>query len=141
MHADLSQLACQFLRNKRSGTSEDALHGRDDALFEIICVLALMSPERNKVASSTQQGKRADGYLYKSGFPPLVIWEEKDVDGKLQAAKDDLNKKFFFLPHYGQLSSIVGVAIAGNMVSFGTLRDGFTQRASFDLNDTRQRIG
>jgi len=117
----LSNHVVNFLQNKKSGTTEDALHGRDDNLLFLIETICSLKIQRNAASESTIKASRPDGQLFKPGFPPTVIFEEKDTDGSIEAAKQDLVYKFTWLPHYEKLQFIIGIAIAGDSVVFGEL--------------------
>lgn len=150
-HRRLSQLVCSFVENRKHGTrSEDALHGRDDHLLDIICLVSGLQPERNTVSFSTKQQTRSDVYLALPGCPPLVHVEEKAAEGDLPKAISELSEKFCALPHYDRrLQFIVAIAIAGDFVQFGLLPlvDGGNafqylpnHTHAFSLADVRQRL-
>ncbi len=96
----VASAVCEFLQNERTGTTEDGLHHRDDALMKIIREIAVLKPERNTTSDSTLAQTRPDGYLYSEGFPPVVVWEEKSKDSELDEARADLRNKFRWLQHY-----------------------------------------
>ena len=123
VHGPLALHASQFLANIKAGThSEDALHGRDDSLLKVICLLANLKTERITISVSTRGATRTDVFLAMAGLPPVVHVEEKGDDGLLSAAYHDLTSKFCPLPHYDRrLQFILGIAIAGDLVSFGKL--------------------
>jgi hypothetical protein len=134
--------ACvQLLRNRKFGDNEAGLHSRDDALFSIILDAAGESYriQRDKISPTTTPGSRLDGNMHRAGYPPVLAFEEKPA-GDLDGAKRDLSSKVFFIPHYKQLPFIVGVAISGDEVVFGTLRNGFTPVAAYDLASPGERL-
>ena len=145
-HGHLSQLVCAFMQNRKHGTkSEDGLHGRDNHLLDIICLLSGLDPQRNTVSFSTKHLLRTDVYLALPGSPPLVHVEEKAQAGELVTARKELSDKFCALPHYDRsLRFIIGIAIAGDWVSFGKLPllgGGFEPFGRpFDLADLEQRL-
>ena len=134
------------MRNSRDGTAEDGLHCRDSFLLGVIRDVAGLTSERNKVSVSTLATTRTDVYLYLPGFPPLVHVEEKALESELRTAINELTEKFCStLPHYHQeLQFIVGIAIAGNHVSFGKLSlgggGGWQPLHTFDVNRLEQRL-
>ena len=144
-HSNLSRFACAFMLNEKAGRSEDGLHGRDDSLLRIIQLVTGMTSERNKISLSTFKKTRTDVYLYLPGLPPLVHVEEKAEEGNLMEAKNELTAKFCStLPHYHQqLQFIIGIAIAGDFISFGKLPlgggFGWQMMHTFNLTNLLQR--
>lgn len=135
------------MANEKTGSSEDGLHGRDDFLLRIIRLIAGLTSERNKVSFSTFHTSRSAVYLYLPGLPPLVHVEEKAAEGELNQATNELTANFCStLPHYHQqLQYIIGIAIAGNHVSFGKLPlgvappDGWQLLHTFDVTHLSHR--
>ena len=145
-HGHLSRHICDFLANRKHGTrSEVGLASRDDSLLDIICLLSGIEAEPNTISISTQKMTRSDVWLALPGKPPLIHVEEKAKSGHLELAQAELNKKFCPLPHYlPQLAFIIGIAIAGDLISFGKLAlsgAGFEQLSpTFNLVHIEQRI-
>eukprot|EP00386_Alphamonas_edax_P011171 GDKI01035523.1.p1 GENE.GDKI01035523.1~~GDKI01035523.1.p1 ORF type:complete len:552 (+),score=93.71 GDKI01035523.1:69-1658(+) len=145
-HGDLSLYVCTFMRNDKKGSMEDGLHFRDDLLLGIICEVAGLNSERNRASVSTSHRLRSDVYLYRTGLPPLVHVEEKADAGALSVATRELAAKFCStLPHYDrQLQFIIGIAIAGDFVSFGKLPLGgggaWVPLDSFNISVPTQRL-
>jgi hypothetical protein len=46
----------------------------------------------------------------------MVVVEEKASAAEMLEADNDVRKKFVFLPHYDQLSYVIGISIAGDEV-------------------------
>ena len=144
-HGNLSRFACAFMLNEKVGRSEDGLHSRDDSLLRIIQIVARLTAERNKISLSTFKKLRSDVYLYLPGLPPLVHVEEKAEEGNLIEAINQLTAKFCStLPHYHpQLQYIIGIAIAGDHISFGKLPlsggRGWQMLHTFNVIDLSQR--
>jgi len=138
---EIATALCEFLKNERTGTTEDGLHQRDDFLMKIIREIAVLKPERNTTSDSTLAQTRPDGYLYSEGFPPVVVWEEKSKDSELDEARADIRNKFRWLQHYGKLNFIVVISIAGDSVEFSKMTSvGLSSQTSFNLNNIAHRF-
>ena len=80
----------------------------------IVRVSGLPRPERTKISDGSTYGLRFDAVI---GQPPLVVLQEKDLDGKLQQAQEETKSKLAWIPHYSKLPFIVGLAIAGDRMA------------------------
>ena len=137
-HRELSTSVCNFMQNRKFGESEDGIHGRDNHLLEIVCHISGMDARRNSVTFSTKHLLRTDVYLSKPGLPPLVHVEEKANSAGMSSAQQELFNKFISLPHYdNDIQFIIGIAIAGDDVTFGKLHlgtsRGWEMLNTFDL--------
>ena len=52
------------------------------------------------------------------GQPPIVFIEEEAEAGALKQAERELHQKLARIPQYSRIQFVVGVAIAGDQVSF-----------------------
>ena len=100
---------------------------------------ALMSD----LAYTTQRNARTDGShpLLRPdatyGQPPIV--EEKAEAGALKQAERELHQEFARIPQYSRMQFVVGVAIAGDQVSFQTLGSQTLTKVKVSLADAEGR--
>lgn len=130
-------------QNDKSGTTEFSLIARDDCLVHVMIAGTNMRRQRNKSNTSTKARTRTDSTAARDGCTPLVIVEEKALDGSLDEAANELIAKFEWLPHYGLLPWIIGVAIAGDSVRFVRLLSGGGSEPcgdAFDLSKPEDRV-
>jgi hypothetical protein len=129
--------AIAFLENLKLGDCEDGLHSRDDALIRIIMAASggsLNHVQRNKQSQSTHGRDLVDSWIsHSSIFPPQVLIEEKAENQNISAALKDLRDKFFRLPHY-TTATVIGIAIAGDLVQFGTYEARGTWQFDLEFN-------
>ena len=140
-NTNVANSVCSFLKNSKTGTCKDGLHGRDDQLMEVIFTIATLTPERNRNSDSTLAQTRPDGYLYNQGWPPVVIFEEKHQDSELDEARADITKKFRWLYHYHKLDFIIAIAIAGDTIEFSKIsQHGRSSQTVFNLRNISDRF-
>jgi len=134
----------EFLFRRLSAQrGENNDHYRNDCLMWIIRHVGGLASSRDLVQSPTADRVRLDVSLSFQNFPPLVVSEEKASQDDLQKAQEEIIEKFRWLDHYtGKTPYVVGIAIAGNIVRFGTVGPPgsvggacmWTHLADFDLD-------
>eukprot|EP00160_Parvularia_atlantis_P015622 Unigene4551_Nuclearia_a/m.13901 Unigene4551_Nuclearia_a/g.13901 ORF Unigene4551_Nuclearia_a/g.13901 Unigene4551_Nuclearia_a/m.13901 type:complete len:574 (-) Unigene4551_Nuclearia_a:82-1803(-) len=96
-------------------TTEDSMHSQSSLIFALLTSLVPgLSFDRNVITTTTTGKTRPDISGGFSQYPPLILAEEKAISGTLMQALDDLRRKFFRLPHYGQLPFVFGFAFQGS---------------------------
>lgn len=119
------------------------------AFGALLCQLQIIArvsgvgrPQRNKVSDGSTYGLTFDAVI---GQPPLVVIEEKDLDGKLQQAQEETRSKLAWIPHYAKLPFIVDIAIAGDRMAVRAIsKTGPCDKpkpVTFNLTKMADRIG
>jgi len=134
---------------------EDKLHARTRAFLELVMYFfnprtgATLLRDGPNVGNSTSVASsggtgRPDNVLSFAGHPPLIIVEQKKERALLSEGVRDMNK-FQPTPHYdAQLIFVVGLAIAGNLMSIGRFqldaeKVQFNEDLQLDLANTADR--
>ena len=101
-------------------------------------ILELLCPD---LAYTTQRNARTDGShpLLRPdatyGQLPIVFVEEKAEAGAFKQAERELHQNFARIPQYSCIPFVVGVAIAGDQVSFQAMGSQTVTKAKVSLAD------
>ncbi len=123
-NASLSEAIVGFLKNKIPGplSADNSFYHRNNYFFDIIRIIAAAGTTHPALEMTRDHKDRSsrtgpDVTICRPYYPDLVVAAEKAVGET--GAESEICDKFVFLPHYSDLTRIVGIAIIGNQFKIG----------------------
>lgn len=117
IHCEITGAVAGVLEWKRIASSEAGAISRNDHFLYIIAGICGATVTRDTNDTGSVSGKRPDGCLLLDGIPVFRL-EEKSKDSELPIAIRELHEKMVsWLPQYGDIPCLIGVAIAGNTLA------------------------
>ena len=117
IHCEITDAVAGVLEWKRIASSEAGAISRNDHFLYIIAGICGATVTRDTNDTGSVSGKRPDGCLLLDGIPVFRL-EEKSEDSELSNAIRELHEKMVsWLPQYGDIPCLIGVAIAGNTLA------------------------